>query len=48
MNMDFKKFDNQETLIEPIKDSFAVKRLKWFTNDFYAVTDEVFSLNINK
>ncbi len=37
LNTDFKKLYSNEALIEPIKDSFAVSRLAWFTHGYYSV-----------
>lgn len=37
LNINFKKFKSDKTLIAPIKDSFAVSRLAWFTGDYYSV-----------
>lgn len=36
----FKKFDNNKAMLYPIKDSFAVSRLSWFTKGFYGVREE--------
>lgn len=33
----FTYFKNDKTLLEPIRDSFAVSRLSWFTKGFYGV-----------
>lgn len=38
--IDFQRFSNSLELIQPIQESFAVKRIQWFTKGFYTV-DEV-------
>lgn len=35
----FKKYDSDPKLLEPIKESFAVSRLEWFTKGFYTVKE---------
>ena len=39
-DIDFKSYDHKPTLLNPIKDEFAVQRLDWFTKGFYAVTQQ--------